>query len=42
MERKIQKTEKQAKIDPKLKAELEILIRCKEHLKKGKVSVNLG
>lgn len=36
VEKKIQKTEKQAKSDPKLKAELEILIRCKEHLEKGK------
>jgi GTP-binding protein YchF len=36
VERKIQKTEKQARIDPKLKVELEVLIRCKEHLEKGK------
>ena len=36
VERKIQKTEKQARIDPKLKAELEVLLRCKEHLEKGK------
>ena len=36
VERKIQKTEKQARIDPKLKTELEVLIRCKEHLEKGK------
>src|SRR6185503_179631 len=36
VERKIQKTEKQARIDPKLKSELEVLIRCKEHLEKGK------
>src|SRR6201988_66763 len=36
VERKIQKTEKQARIDPKLKAELEVLVRCKEHLEKGK------
>ena len=36
VEKKIQKTEKQIKIDPKLKAELEVLIRCKEHLEKGK------
>jgi len=36
VERKIQKTEKQARVDPKLKAELEVLIRCKEHLEKGK------
>ena len=36
VDRKIKKSEKQAPIDPKLKAELEILIRCKEHLEKGK------
>jgi ribosome-binding ATPase len=36
VEKKIQKTEKQVKIDPKYKAELEVLIRCKDHLEKGK------
>lgn len=36
VERKIQKTEKLAKTDPKAKAELEVLQRCKEHLEKGK------
>jgi len=36
VERKIQKTEKQARIDPKLKSELDVLTRCKEHLEKGK------
>ena len=36
VEKKIQKTEKQAKADPKLKAELEVLLRCKEYLEKGK------
>ena len=36
VERKIQKTEKQARIDPKLKSELQVLIRCKEFLEKGK------
>jgi GTP-binding protein YchF len=36
VERKIQKTEKLAKTDPKAKAELEILVRCKEHLEKGR------
>jgi GTP-binding protein YchF len=36
VEKKIQRTEKQARIEPKLKAELEVLIRCKEHLEKGK------
>ena len=36
VERKIQKTEKQARIDPKLKVELEVLTRCKDFLQKGK------
>lgn len=36
VEKKIQRTEKQARIDPKLKVELEVLIKCKEHLEKGK------
>jgi GTP-binding protein YchF len=36
VEKKIQKTEKQIKLDPKYKVELEILIRCKDHLQKGK------
>ena len=36
VEKKIQKTEKQLKLEPKYKIELEILIRCKEHLEKGK------
>lgn len=36
VEKKIQKTEKQLKLEPKYKAELEVLIRCKEHLEKGK------
>ena len=36
VDRKIQKTEKQARIDPKLKAELDVLNRCKEYLEKGK------
>ena len=36
IERKIQKTEKLARVDPKLKSELEVLTRCKEHLEKGK------
>src|SRR4026207_2353794 len=36
IERKIQKTEKLARVDPKLKTELETLIRCKEHLEKGR------
>jgi GTP-binding protein YchF len=36
VERKISKTEKQARIDPKLKVELDVLVRCKDHLDKGK------
>src|SRR5437868_3926850 len=41
VERKIGKTEKQARIDPKLKSELEVLVRCKDHLDKGK-SIQIG
>src|SRR3954470_18975893 len=36
VEKKLQRTEKMAKADPKMKAELEVLSRCKEHLEKGK------
>ena len=36
VEKKIQRTEKQARIDPKLKSELDVLTRCKEHLEKGR------
>ena len=36
VERKIQKTEKQLKLEPKYKIELEVLLRCKEHLERGK------
>lgn len=36
VQKKIQKTEKQIKLDPKYKVELEILIKCKAHLEKGK------
>ncbi|MCW3116174.1 MAG: ychF [Chitinophagaceae bacterium] len=36
VERKISKTEKQVRIEPRLKTELEVLIRCKAHLDKGK------
>jgi GTP-binding protein YchF len=42
VEKKIQKTEKQARVDPKLKTELEVLVRCKEHLEKGKSIRELG
>lgn len=36
VEKKISRTEKQARIDPKLKPELDILVRCKDHLEKGR------
>ena len=36
VEKKIQRAEKMAKIDPKAKAELEVLQRCKHHLEEGK------
>src|SRR6187549_3539980 len=36
VEKKIQKTEKQVRIDPKLKNELDVLLRCKEQLDKGR------
>jgi GTP-binding protein YchF len=42
VEKKIQRTEKIAKTDVKAKAELEILIKCKEHLDKGKSIISLG
>ena len=42
VERKLQRTEKMAKTDPKMKAELEVLIRCQEHLNKGKNILSLG
>lgn len=42
VEKKIQRTEKMAKTDPKAKAELEILLSCKEHLDKGKNIITLG
>src|SRR5215510_2952995 len=42
VEKKIQRTEKQARIDPKLKVELDVLNKCKEHLEKGKSIRELG
>jgi GTP-binding protein YchF len=42
VERKIQKTEKQVRIEPKLKSELEVLLSCKEQLEKGKNIRELG
>src|ERR1700753_2929060 len=35
VDKKIQRSEKIAKTDPKVKVELDILIRCKQHLEKG-------
>jgi hypothetical protein len=42
VEKKMQRTEKMAKTDPKMKVELEVLTRCKEHLDKGKNIISLG
>lgn len=42
VEKKMQRTEKMAKTDPKMKAELEILTRCKKHLEEGKNIIALG
>ncbi|MBK7374513.1 MAG: redox-regulated ATPase YchF [Chitinophagaceae bacterium] len=42
VEKKLQRTEKLAKTDPKMKAELDVLLRCKEHLDKGKNILSLG
>ena len=42
VDKKIQKSEKQAKADPKLKAELDVLVKCREHLEKGKNIRELG
>jgi GTP-binding protein YchF len=36
VEKKMQRTEKLAKTDPKMKAELEVLQKCKAHLEQGK------
>ena len=42
VEKKIQRTEKLAKTDPKMKAELDVLVRCKAHLDNGKNILSLG
>ncbi|MEP6677357.1 MAG: redox-regulated ATPase YchF, partial [Ferruginibacter sp.] len=42
VEKKMQRTEKMTKTDPKAKVELEVLIKCKEHLDKGKNILSLG
>lgn len=36
VENKIQRKEKQAKLDPKIKSEVEVLQKCKAHLEQGK------
>src|SRR4029079_1428196 len=36
VDRKIATTAQQARSDPKLKVELDVLVRCKEHLEKGR------
>jgi GTP-binding protein YchF len=36
VDKKITRVEKQAKSDPKIKAELDVLVRCKAHLEQGK------
>ena len=42
VEKKIQRTEKMARTDPRLKTEVEVLLRCKEHLEKGRSIRELG
>ena len=42
VDKKMQRTEKMAKTDPKMKVELETLIQCKKHLEVGKNIISLG
>lgn len=42
VDKKIQRTEKIAKIDAKAKIELDILLKCKAHLEQGKNIISLG
>ena len=42
VEKKIQRSEKMAKTDPKAKIELELLLKCKGHLEQGKSIRSLG
>jgi len=42
VDKKIQRCEKMAKTDPKAKAELEVLQKCKNHLEQGKSIRSLG
>ena len=41
IDKKIQRTEKLAKTDTKMKAELDVLLNCKQHLEKGKNILSL-
>src|ERR1700743_2053992 len=36
VDKKLSRIEKQARLDPKLKVEYDVLVRCKAHLEKGK------
>jgi len=42
VDKKMQRTEKLAKTDTKMKVELETLIQCKKHLEEGKNIISLG
>jgi ribosome-binding ATPase len=42
VDKKLQRTEKLAKTDTKAKVELDILVKCKNHLEQGKNIVSLG
>src|SRR5258708_21756907 len=42
VEKKLSRTEKLVKTDPKLKLEYDVLLRCKEQLNKGKSILSLG
>jgi GTP-binding protein YchF len=42
VDKKMQRTEKMAKTDPKMKVELETLTQCKKHLEEGKNIISLG
>lgn len=42
VDKKVSKTEKMARTDPKAKAELDVLLQCKAHLEQGKSIRSLG
>jgi GTP-binding protein YchF len=42
VDKKMQRTEKLAKTDPKMKVELDTLTQCKKHLEEGKNIISLG